>query len=350
MDTLEISEHSYIVGLGNPIIDISATANEETVKKFGLEFGGTVFANDSNIGFYDLIESQSDVQYIPGGSVTNSIRITNWLLNNSKIHKCLLLGCIGNDNYGKLISEELEKSKVKPLLEVRDDMKSSRCAVAIHLKERCLVPQIRASTMLSLDFVNKNMSVILNSNLLLIEGYFVMERFDIVQLLVKEFQTINKKIAFTLSATFMVESFADRMLEVSNSASLIFCNDDEARSFSKNKSENIEEVAESLHRILAPLDRILVITCGSKPVVVSRYDYKLGSIDFIIKSIVHKVPEEEIVDTNGCGDSYVGGFLSQYIQGKSLEACARAGNWASSVIIRNVGCTYPTGLSPEIFI
>lgn len=67
----------YIIGLGNPIVDVSANTNEETLKKFGLEWGKTVFTTDSSVGFYDVIEAQSDVTYIPGGSVTNSIRVTN---------------------------------------------------------------------------------------------------------------------------------------------------------------------------------------------------------------------------------------------------------------------------------
>ncbi len=67
----------YIIGLGNPIVDISATSDESSLKKYGLEFGRTVFRNDENEGFFDVLESQSDVTYIPGGSVTNTIRIAN---------------------------------------------------------------------------------------------------------------------------------------------------------------------------------------------------------------------------------------------------------------------------------
>jgi hypothetical protein len=67
----------YIIGLGNPIIDISATAEEESLKTYNLEYGRTVFKNDENVGIYDYLESQKDVSYIPGGSITNSIRITN---------------------------------------------------------------------------------------------------------------------------------------------------------------------------------------------------------------------------------------------------------------------------------
>jgi sugar/nucleoside kinase (ribokinase family) len=69
----------------------------------------------------------------------------------------MLLGCVGNDAYGYRIRQSLEKAGVKPLVEVTDEHKTSRCAVAIHLKERCLMPQIMASTMLSMDFVEKNL-------------------------------------------------------------------------------------------------------------------------------------------------------------------------------------------------
>lgn len=74
----------YILGIGNPIIDISATTTKEALKKYlsfytryDLDFGGTVFANDNNIGVFQELENSKDVSYVPGGSVTNSIRVTN---------------------------------------------------------------------------------------------------------------------------------------------------------------------------------------------------------------------------------------------------------------------------------
>jgi adenosine kinase len=67
----------YILGLGNPIIDISGNVEEETLKKFELQMGTTVFCNEKNCGFFDYLESKPEVTYIPGGSVTNSIRVTN---------------------------------------------------------------------------------------------------------------------------------------------------------------------------------------------------------------------------------------------------------------------------------
>lgn len=270
-------------------------------------------------------------------------------MNGAKNYGCMLLGCIGNDSYGEKILDALSKAGVKPVLEVRDDLLTSRCAVGIHLKERCLLPEIRASTMLSTDFVQKNLDAISQADILLIEGYFVIEKYDIILNLSKHFHSLNKKVAFTLSATFMVENFHDKMLEVSNQSHIVFCNNEEAEIFSKCSSGNFEQISEIIHKKLQPFDRILVITCGKDPVVISKWDYTENKMDFILKSTVYPVGLEEIVDTNGCGDSWVGGFLSQYIQGVSIEKCARAGNWASSVIIKNVGCTYPDNFPPKQF-
>jgi adenosine kinase len=269
------------------------------------------------------------------------------MLDKDENHRCMLLGCIGNDSYGKRIEEALAKAGVKPVLEVNNENQSSRCGVGIHLKERCLIPDIRASSKLSMDFVEKNLQTVASADILFIEGYFVIERYEIVKYLASHFSSLGKKIAFTLSATFMIDNFPDKMLEISNQSHLVFCNDDEAIAFSKNNSNNFEEISVAIHQMLQPLDRLLIITCGSKPVVISKYDYKENRLDFIMKSSVYPVDDTEVVDTNGCGDSFVGGFLSQYIKGASLEKCARAGNWAASVIIKNVGCTYPDNLKPQ---
>ena len=43
------------------------------------------------------------------------------------------------------------------------------------------------------------------------------------------------------------------------------------------------------------------------------------------------------MDTNGAGDAFVGGFLSQYVQGKSLEKCIDCGIWVSQLIIQRSG-------------
>ncbi len=86
---------------------------------------------------------------------------------------------------------------------------------------------------------------------------------------------------------------------------------------------------------------MVVITQGADPTIVAANGK-------VLEVAVNKIPKEKIVDTNGAGDAFVGGFLVGLLVGKSLEECCRAGNYAASVIIQRSGVTLPplpTGFS-----
>lgn len=269
------------------------------------------------------------------------------MLNESKDYLVGLIGCIGNDEYGKIIKKELENVGVSTdFVEINSEELSSRCGCGILKKERCLMPQIRASSKLNLDFVKKNIDNILKYSILFVEGYFLIECWDIVKYLCNEFKNHNKKIAFTLSAVFMVEFHWNKIKELAEMADMIFCNEEEAAAFvkmsEKEVTENDVENSKKIHQSLPSKKRTLIVTCGKHPVIVSEFDYDKNDFKNLVKAEVKPVPNDEIVDTNGCGDSFVGGFMSQYLHGSDLEKCALAGNYASSVVIRNVGCTFPS--------
>ena len=62
---------------------------------------------------------------------------------------------------------------------------------------------------------------------------------------------------------------------------------------------------------------------------------------------VIELSQDSIVDTNGAGDAFVGGFLSQLVAGKSIPECVRAANFAAHLIIQQSGVTLPD--KPEGF-
>jgi adenosine kinase len=332
-----------ILGIGSPLIDICAQTNSETLTKYGLEFGRTVLADEEKRPFFNVLERSADVTYIPGGSVCNSIRVMNWMLKNNENYKCAMLGSVGNDTNGKRIIELLNSQNILTLLEIQNNKISGRCAVGIYNKERCLMPEINASEDLTLNFIESMENEINHHEYLLVEGYFVDKKgTPVVKKLVQNFQERKKPIVFTLSAVFVIELYYDSILEVAKFSDIIFCNKEEAECFSrKDKNTDLEEISLEMHRLLdSKKDRIIIITCGEDPVFASIYSAENKKVDFYINA-PSKIPNEEIIDTNGCGDSFVGGFLAKFIQNESIEECLKAGNWASSVIIRNIGCSFP---------
>lgn len=345
-------EIKSIIAIGNPIVDISAEIDKETIEKYSLAWGQTVFANDKNIGIFEELEKKPLVVYVPGGSIQNSLRVCSWCLQMSKTpkdkRKITMLGCTGDDLYRQKIIDALVEIGVTPLLQINKEQNTSRCAVGINQKERCLVPQIKASNLLTQDFVNENMKEILSHEALIIEGYFLIERFEICKDLVKRFKESNKPVIFTLSAVFLLEAHGDKMVEIANDSDIIFCNMEECEALAGKKGENYSETFEIAHLKLTPKNRKLIVTCGSRGVFVSKFNYEEERLEFVLQGFPTFIKKSDIVDLNGAGDAFLGGYISQWMRGKSINVCSKAGNTASGVILKNVGCTFDKHLELDL--
>lgn len=63
--------------------------------------------------------------------------------------------------------------------------------------------------------------------------------------------------------------------------------------------------------------------------------------DTIKQFPVPKLTDEQVVDTNGAGDAFVGGFFAQYLKQQPLEKCIDCGIWISEKVVQRSGCTFP---------
>ena len=52
------------------------------------------------------------------------------------------------------------------------------------------------------------------------------------------------------------------------------------------------------------------------------------------------LPADKVVDTNGAGDSFVGGFLARFVVGSHLDECIAAGQYTAKDCIQHSGCNY----------
>jgi adenosine kinase len=51
--------------------------------------------------------------------------------------------------------------------------------------------------------------------------------------------------------------------------------------------------------------------------------------------------KEKIVDTNGAGDSFVGGFLFEIYRGNSVDVAVKTGSKLAREVVMRSGCTFP---------
>jgi len=120
----------------------------------------------------------------------------------------------------------------------------------------------------------------------------------------------------------------------------LFGNETEAAAFGKKNGwaeTDLDEVARktaALPKVNGKRSRIVVFTQGAKQTIVC----KDGEVKHYL---VPKIDPQLIVDTNGAGDSFVGGFLSRFVRGESIDECVRAGHYCASKVIQVSGAVYP---------
>ena len=350
----ERPEIHTLLTLGEPIVDITSEISTNMIQKFNLKLGDYILVDEKDDNFtkevFNDLESLPAVVFVPGGSAQNTIRVLSWCLRmdpyRSKRFKVSMLGSTGDDNYNKKILNALLDIGVNPILQKIKNDSTSRCGVGIYKKEKIFVTQLRASKRLSEDFINENRDIIFSHQALLIEGYMLNNKFDICKKICDNFSSNKKLIILTLSATFIIKFHYHKLIEIANDADIIAGNMEEALELSDHKSKEIKEIFEIIFKKLKRKDeRLLVITDGPYGVYCGKFNYAEERMVSLYTFFPPKVTNEEIQDLNGAGDAFLGGFLSQYMKGYSIEDCCNLGIDAATVIIKNVGCTFPKSLN-----
>ena len=85
--------------------------------------------------------------------------------------------------------------------------------------------------------------------------------------------------------------------------------------------------------------RVVIISQGAKPVIVATYQE--GKTEDITEVEVPAIPSDQIVDSNGAGDSFTGGFLARLALGDDVLKAVKAGIWLSGEVVKRSSCTFP---------
>ena len=240
------------------------------------------------------------------------------------------------------IINALKDNGVNSMLQIIKGDKTSRCGVGIYKKEKLFVTQIRASKRLSGEYIEENLERILAHQILIIEGYLMKNKFDVCEKLCEYFSNRKKMIILTLSASFIPKYYNENLIKIANKSDIIAGSMEEAKELAGNEGKTPDEIFANIFKKLTPKDnRLLVITDGANGAFCAKYDYHNDKMEYIVQTFANTLKDEEIQDLNGAGDAFLGGFLSEFMKGYSICDCLKNGIEAASVILKNVGCTFP---------
>jgi len=333
----ELLAENVLLGMGNPLLDISAAVKDELLSKHKLKANDAILTEDETV-FEDLVKDYK-VDYIAGGATQNSIRVAQWILG--KPNATSYMGCVGSDESSKILEEKAKQVGINVRYQTCEKP-TGRCAVLITDQNRSLVTKLDAANHFTISHLEEetNWSVVSAAKLVYSAGFFLTVSVDSMLKVAKHCALSNKTYCLNLSAPFLCQFFKDQMSSVLPFTDIVFGNETEAASYAEVNNLNTTDVAKIATKIaMLPKEngsrsRLVIITQGSDPVIAVEH----GKVKTYPVTPLEK---SEIVDTNGAGDAFVGGFLAQWILGNSLDTAVACGIWAATHCIKRSGCTMP---------
>jgi len=252
------------------------------------------------------------------------------------------MGCIGDDAFGKQLAESCKIDGVDARYMIDKSTPTGSCAVTILDKERSLTTNLNAANNYKASHLQENIAVLEAAKIVYSAGFFITVSPESMETAAQAMLKSGGAYCLNLSAPFIVqEPYCRAVVEkLLPSVDYLFGTALEARAYADAvgwETTDVEFIALRLSLVPMAGDkpyRKVVITQGCDPTVVAIRGK-------LTKYPVLQLPAEKIVDTNGAGDAFVGGFLAALAQSKVMEACCKAGAYSASVVIQHSGCTYP---------
>ncbi|CCW60752.1 unnamed protein product [Phytomonas sp. EM1] len=311
-----------VICFGHPLLDMMANVDEEFLSKYDIQPGSVSLARPEQLPLFDhLVDGNINVDYVPGGSAMNTARTFSWIRPDILIS---YVGALGKDRFSSILNVALSQANVVPLFEEHATKPTGTCAGLVFEKERSLVANLGAAVELSLQHF-KNADVqrsIKMASLYYAEGFFLNTVSSPHGLLAvaEHSKQYGKIFCFNLSAPYISVAFRDHIAALMPYIDYIFGSEEDVLAYAAARWPQdygtIQREDQDAH-IRSATSRIsqLPSLTGKRTVIATRGAMStiIASGENVMEVEVSPVPESEIVDLNGAGDAFVGGFLAQLI-------------------------------------
>jgi sugar/nucleoside kinase (ribokinase family) len=309
-----------IYGVGAALVDTEVVVTDEFLSTHKIDKGlMTLVDEERQFELLCALNSHSfHIKRSCGGSACNTIVAASCFGSET-----FYSGKVANDDDGKFFVEDLQATGVDFHKAEASSGTTGKCLVMVtDDAERTMNTFLGANLDLTSNEVDE--STLINSDWLYLEGYLVTDdaRTNVAIKAIECAKANQVKTALSLSDPFVVQVFEGNLLKViGNGIDLLFCNSDEARSFTKTYST--EAAAEQLKKYA----KTFVITRGAG-----------GSLSFDGKELLQTPGvTANAVDTNGAGDMFAGAFLYAINVGHNYRVAAKFANEASARVVSQFG-------------
>jgi sugar/nucleoside kinase (ribokinase family) len=306
-----------LCGLGNALVDFQFNVSELQLKEIGYEKGHMTLV-DAEIQA-KIIDKLSDNEHhkSSGGSAANTV-IAFSVFGGKSAYKTVL----GNDILGKFYAQEFRDLGIDLRARLIDDEPTGSSFVLITPdSERTMLTYLGATAHFGEKHIDED--IIKNSKWLYIEGYRFSNQTgtEAIYRAVDMAKKYDTKIAVTFSDFFITNGFREELSRVVDDSDLVFCNEEEAQSFTQTST------TEEAYRAL----------CGRVPNVIVTMSERGSMIKWAKQELLIPAYKTTPVDSTGAGDMYAAGFFYGIIHNGSPEKAGHLASYAASRIVSQYG-------------
>lgn len=314
-----------LYAIGNALVDREYPVDDGLLVRCNLQKGTMQLADavQQEALMAQLNQHTSPTGQVGGGSAANTA-FAFAALGGSTFYACR----VGNDPAGSFYLEDLSAAGVQTSPRSQDLGQTGTCIVMVTPDgERTMHTHLGITAELSPDQVD--LTPLAQARFLYIEGYLATsdsarQAVAVVRELARQQGT---KIALSLSDPAMVQ-YANAGLHdlIGQGVDVLFCNEMEARLFTQ--TDSIEAAIAALHQY-APL---VVVTRGADGALIGHE----GLLQPVAPQLV-----PQVLDTNGAGDGFAGGFLYGLSQHFTLTDCGYLATAIASAVVAKFGPRLP---------
>ncbi|KAF8555108.1 Ribokinase-like protein [Imleria badia] len=325
--------------MGNPLLDVQVRDGEALLKKYDLQTNNAIRASDKHEPIYEEISENYSVTYVAGGGSQNAARAAAYVLPPKSV---VYTGCVGDDDGAEQLRTANKREGLDEVYLVNKTEKTGACAVIITGHHRSLVTTLRAAQKFEVSHLSspKVAPLVEGAKVFYVEGFFLTHGVESVLALSKHASEKNKTFVLNLSAPFIPQLFHTQLEQVLPYTDIVIGNEAEAEAYAnsilKSDTTDMAEIAKGIvgYRKANDRPRVVVITQGPESTIV--FDGTNPAKVYPVTPIA----SELIVDTNGAGDAFAGGFLGAYVAEKSLDESVEVGHKMGAMCVQLVGPQY----------
>ncbi|ESN90364.1 hypothetical protein HELRODRAFT_185207 [Helobdella robusta] len=329
-----------LFAIGNPLLDLIGEVKPEFLQKHKLNPEDCIVLTSHPTDIVNDFLSNHKVLHVPGGATQNSIRIAQWLIGVP--HATSFMGCIKRDEIGQILEKKVRDEQVNCCYVYDDSEPTGKCVICLTGSQRTYVAYLGAARHLKSSHLDDPLiwSHVAKARYYYFSGFPLINCPDVL-LRVSRFAVENDRlVAFNLSTVSICRDYLPQVLQLLPYIDVLFGNQEEAYAFAQAKGLQLTEIRDialymaRYRKENGKRGRHIILTNGDQPTLVVQEGV-------ITEFPVIRMDPKDVVDLNGAGDAFVGGFLAQLVQGGSIQDCIRSANYAANFIIQQSGCQLP---------